>query len=179
MKRRLHVLKGSLLFCFLAFLFTSKAQQPPTSLTDEEIAWIALSYAKIDIDYATLALLKTDEKSIVDYAKGIHEDNSGNIIEAEALFQELTLNPMEHPYSEKIWNQARQNRDELISLSESAFNDKYIHNEIAFQEDLLHAVNTLLIPQSTTPALQKFLKEKVKPTVEKHNKRIKSLKKEK
>lgn len=71
--------------------FPANAQSQ--KLTDPEIASVAVTANKIDIDYAKIAILKSKNPQIIEFAKTMEKDHAAVIDQAVALVTKLGVTP--------------------------------------------------------------------------------------
>ena len=86
---------------------------------------------------------------------------------AVALATRLKVKPEDNPTSEGLKNGGDDNLAKLKGLKDSAFDDAYIAHEIAYHEQVLDAVDKVLIPSAKNDEL-KALIAKVRPAFVAH-----------
>ncbi|HTI09067.1 MAG TPA: DUF4142 domain-containing protein [Puia sp.] len=165
-------LKNAVLGCFSAasafFLAVPSvnAQNPP-KLSDPEIAHVAVVANKIDIGYAEIALQKSKNAEVVNFAKTMSSDHQAVINQAVALVTKLKVTPLDNGVSKKMMADAEKTKAMLHSKSGKAFDKAYIDNEVAYHKAVIAAVETVLIPQAQNAELKELL-QKVDPTLKAH-----------
>ncbi len=154
-----------------ALLFASTSQmvyaQSAPSFNDAEIASIAVTANDIDIKYGELALTKTKNKEITNFAKTMINDHKAVIQQAVDLVTKLKVTPQDNALSKQLNADAETTRKMLSSKKGAAFNKAYIDNEVAYHEAVIGAVKDVLIPQSQNAELKALL-EAVLPALETH-----------
>jgi len=143
----------------------SFAQNP--KLTDPEIASVAVTANQIDINYATLAKVKSKNASVLKFAETMTNDHKAVIAQAVALVTKLKVTPKDNAVSQKLSADAEKTKKSLGALSGKAFDKAYISNEVAYHKAVIAAVETLLIPQTQNADLKALL-QKVVPALKTH-----------
>lgn len=144
----------------------SYGQETP-KLTDPEIAHVGVVANQIDIDYASIAIEKSKDKEIVNFAKTMSRDHSGVIKQATELVTRLGVTPKDNAVSRSLLEEAEKTSEVLKNLKGKKFNEAYINNEVAYHKAVIAAVKDLLIPQSTNEELKGLL-QAIVPALEAH-----------
>jgi|SRR5690606_19455588 len=161
--------KNALILVCLVLLGTSKltfGQESP-KLIDTEIASVAVVANQIDIDYAKIALKRSKNKEIIDFANRMIEDHKAVIQQAVALVEKLGVNPKDNAVSQSLLKQSKETLKTLKKASRKDFDKVYIDNEVAYHKAVIDAVNGLLIPEADNLELKSLL-EAVVPALEVH-----------
>lgn len=136
--------------------FTANAQKSQ-KLTDPEIASVAVTANQIDIDYAKIALKKSKNQQVIDFAKTMEKDHGAVIDEAVALVTKLGVTPKDNATSKSLNAQAVKTRKMLNSKSGAAFDKAYVDNEVAYHTAVIGAVENVLIPDASNKELHDLL----------------------
>lgn len=151
------LLRGTgFLACAALFSFGAAAQDAPT-LTDPEIAHVAVTANQIDVDYAAIAKERSKNKDIIHFAEAMANDHAGVIKQAAALAAKLGVTPTDNALSKSLLADAAKTAKTLRSLKGAAFDKAYIDNEVAYHKAVINAVRTVLIPQSRNAELKDLL----------------------
>ncbi len=142
------------------------AQDTP-QLTDPEIASVAVVANQIDIDYGKVAIKRSKNKEVTDFANRMIEDHSAVIKQAVALVTKLGVTPKDNAVSQSLMTQSKETLKKLNSVSKMDFDKTYIDNEVAYHEAVIGAVKNVLIPQAQNSELKDLL-EAVLPALEAH-----------
>lgn len=142
------------------------AQDTP-QLTDPEIASVAVVANQIDIDYGKVAIKRSKNKEVTDFANRMIEDHNAVIKQAVALVTKLGVTPKDNAVSQSLMNQSKETLKKLNSVSKMDFDKTYIDNEVAYHEAVIGAVKNVLIPQAQNSELKDLL-EAVLPALEAH-----------
>lgn len=142
------------------------AQDTP-QLTDPEIASVAVVANQIDIDYGKVAIKRSKNKEVTDFANRMIEDHSAVIKQAVALVTKLGVTPKDNAVSQSLMTQSKETLKKLNSVSKMDFDKTYIDNEVDYHEAVIGAVKNVLIPQAQNSELKDLL-EAVLPALEAH-----------
>ena len=160
------VLVLSVIFCNFA-LSSSVFGQKTATLTDPEIASVAVVANQNDIDFAKIAKQKSHDESVVEFANTMIKDHQSVIDLAVALVNKLGVSPKNNAVSKKMLADATKTKRMLNSKSGKAFDKAYLKNEVSYHKAVISSVKTVLIPQAQNSELKALL-EKVVPILEAH-----------
>ena len=124
---------------------------------DAEIAHIAYTAGQIDIKAAELALQKSKNKEVRDFAENMVRDHTSVNDQALALVKKLHVAPQDNDTSKSLVKQADAKQAELGQLSGAAFDKAYADNEVAYHKAVDSALETVLIPNASNPELKDLL----------------------
>jgi putative membrane protein len=145
---------GTMFAAILAtsFVFTStaKAQAP----TDPQIVGIVLGANQIDMDYAKLALTKSKNKEIRDFAQQMSTDHASLQKSVKDLGAKLNVTPADSDTAKSLKQQAADETKKLKTLSGKEFDKAYIDNEVAYHQQVIDAVSKVLIPNAKNADLK-------------------------
>ncbi|MEO6901773.1 MAG: DUF4142 domain-containing protein [Bacteroidia bacterium] len=156
---------GLVLF-FVTSLTPAFANKAP-KLSDAEIASVAVVANQNDIDFANIALKKSKDSKVLEFAKTMIADHQSVIDMAVALVKKLKVTPLNNAVSKEYLANAKKTEKMLNSESAKAFDKAYVDNEVAYHKAVIEAVKTILIPQSQNAELKALL-QKVLPILETH-----------
>lgn len=135
--------------------------------TDPQIAHIVVTANQVDIDAGKLAESKGHSKDVKAFGKQMVTDHSGVNKQAVALVTKLKVTPEDNPTSESLKKGGEDNLKNLKSLKGAAFDRAYIDHEIAYHEQVLDAIDKVLIPNAKNEELKALL-VKVRPAFVAH-----------
>jgi putative membrane protein len=124
---------------------------------DAQIAHIAYTAGQIDIKAAQLALQKSTNKEVRDFAENMVRDHTAVNDQALALVKKLNVTPEDNDTSKALVKQAEAKRSELEKLSGAKFDKAYADNEVAYHKTVDNALETVLIPDATNAELKDLL----------------------
>ena len=143
-----------------------QAQKNP-SLTDPEVASVAVVANQIDIAYADIAQKKSKDAEVLKFAATMKRDHTAVIKQAAALAKKLGVTPKDNPVSQKLLSGAAATKKQLNSKSGKAFDKAYVDNEVAYHKAVIEAVEKLLIPETENGELKQLL-QNVVPALKAH-----------
>lgn len=144
----------------------SFGQEAP-KLIDTEIASVAVVANQIDIDYAKVALKRSKNKDVLDFANRMIADHEAVIKQAVALVEKLGVTPKDNAVSQSLLSQAEETLSALKQARRKDFDKVYVTNEVAYHKAVIEAINSLLIPQADNAELKDLL-QVVVPALEVH-----------
>ncbi|MCK6607655.1 MAG: DUF4142 domain-containing protein [Flavobacterium sp.] len=153
------------LVILLVSSFSFGQKQP--QLSDPEIASVAVVANQIDISYAEIAIEKSKDKEIKEFATLMMTDHKAVIGQAVALVKKLGVTPKDNAVSQSLLSASENTKKELRAKKGKDFNKAYIDNEVAYHKAVIAAVRDLLIPQAKNTELKSLL-EAVLPALETH-----------
>ncbi|MEM0518739.1 MULTISPECIES: DUF4142 domain-containing protein [Aequorivita] len=142
------------------------AQQAP-QLNDAEIAHVAVVANQIDIDYAKIAMDRSKNPEVREFAQTMIADHNAIIEQAVALVTKLGVEPQDNAVSQSLLKQAEATTKMLKAAKGAAFDKAYVDNEVAYHQAVIDAVKGVLIPQSQNAELKALLKVAL-PILETH-----------
>jgi putative membrane protein len=154
-------------------LFTAVAVAA-TGPTDAQIAAIVVTANQVDIDAGKLAVEKSHTADVKAFAKLMITDHSGVNKSAVDLVTKLKVTPEDNPTSQSLKAGGDQNLANLKGLSGHAFDKAYVDHEVAYHEQVLDAVNKVLIPSAQNAELKALL-IKVQPVFVAHLEHAKTI----
>ena len=135
--------------------------------TDPQIVGIVTTADQIDINYAKLALSKTKNKQVRDFAQQMITDHSSVQSSVNELAAKLNVTPADSGTSNSLNAQAQQMMQKLQGLRGKAFEKAYIDNEVTYHQAVINATKTVLIPSAQNAELKSAL-EGATPLFEGH-----------
>src|SRR5579862_3569426 len=124
---------------------------------DAEIAHIAYTAGAIDIKAAKLALQKSKNKEVRDFAENMVHDHTAVNDQALALVKKLKVTPEDNDTSKALVKQADAKRAELEKLNGAEFDKAYVQNEVAYHQTVNGALQNTLIPSASNAELKELL----------------------
>lgn len=132
----------------------------PADLNDLEIAHVAYTADLIDIRYAHLALAKSKDPKVREFAQTMIRDHSA--VNDQALLKKLNANAQDNFLSKQLSAQADQLVDEMSSLSGKAFDQRYADNELGYHQAVIALVGDTFIPNIENPELKALFEQALK-----------------
>jgi len=135
--------------------------------TDPQIAHIVVTANQVDIDAGKLAQSKGKSKDVKAFGKMMVTDHTGVNKQATALVKKLKVTPEDNPTSQSLKKGGADNLANLKKLKGAEFDKAYIDHEVEYHQQVLDAVDKVLIPNAQNAEL-KGLIEKVRPAIAAH-----------
>lgn len=173
------MLKSSILILTaLTLVATSDvgAQTSPAAatLTDPQIAMIAVTADNVDIDAGKLAQEKGSSKEVKDFGATMVRDHTAVNAKATALAKKLNVTPEESTASKGLKADGDAMLAKLKGLSGAEFDKAYVDNEVAYHEKVIDTVTKTLIPNTKNGELKALL-ESAGPILTSHLEHAKHL----
>ena len=156
----------------LAFTGVAFAQGAPN---DAQIAHIVVTANQIDIDAGKIAEAKGANAQVKAFGKQMVTNHTGVNQQAVALATKLKVTPEDNGTSQALKKGAADNVKTLNGLTGAAFDKAYIDHEIAYHEQVLDAIDKVLVPNAKNEEL-KALIVKVRPAFVGHLEHAKMIK---
>ena len=154
----------ALVLMFMAGTTISFSQ---TTLSDPEVASVAVAANQIDIKYAEIAKKKSKNPEILNFAETMAKDHNAVIEQASALVKKLNVTPKDNALSQKLNTDAEETRKALNAKSAAEFDKAYINNEVAYHKAVIDAVKNVLIPETENQELKDLLSN-ILPALDAH-----------
>ena len=152
---------------FAVALHPARANAQGTAPTDPQIVGIVLGADDIDIDYAKLAMSKTQDKQVIGFAQQMINDHTAVSKSVRALAAKLNVTPADSETSNSLKTQAEKMTQKLQGLSGKEFEKAYIDNEVGYHQAVVNATKTVLVPSAQNAELKSALQGAV-PLFEGH-----------
>jgi putative membrane protein len=136
-------------------------------ITDAEIAAIVVTANQVDVEAGQLAVARTTNPKVKDFAALMVTDHTAVNKSAAELAKRLGLTPKDNPTSRSLKDGGDQNLKALTSLSGAAFDSAYVAHEVAYHRQVLDAIDSTLVPGATNAELKALL-VKVRPAFVAH-----------
>ena len=134
---------------------------------DAQIAHIVVTANQVDIDAGKLAESKGANKDVKGFGKQMVTDHTGVNKQATALVTKLKVTPEDNPTSESLKKGGEDNLANLKGLNGAAFDKAYIDHEIAYHEQVIGAIDKVLVPNAKNAELKDLI-VKVRPAFVAH-----------
>jgi len=148
------------------FLVNASAQDKGGP-SDPQIAGIVVTANAIDIDAGKLAKSHTKNKEVSKFAQLMITDHTAVNKQAGALAKKLGVKPEDSPTSQSLKTGAAENTKNLKSLKGAAFDKVYVDHEVAYHQQVLDAIDKVLIPSAKNAELKNLI-VKVRPAIAAH-----------
>lgn len=127
--------------------------------TDPQIVGIVLAADQIDIDYGKIALSKSENKQVREFANRMVTDHSAVQKDVIALADKLGVKAEDSPTSSNLKSGAADITQKLKKLRGKEFDKFYIDNEVTYHKNVTDAVDAVLIPSAQNGELKAALQD--------------------
>lgn len=149
--------KVALVVALTSILSNPAFAQGAVKLTDAQIAHFIQTARQVDAEGAKLALSKSANRAVRDFAQGLARDGIVVNKRTAGLVHKLKLTPEDNDLSRALTEHAAYRRAELAKLKGAEFDKAYIANEAAYQMTVKGALAVTLIPAAANPELKSLL----------------------
>ncbi|HEX6215345.1 MAG TPA: DUF4142 domain-containing protein [Vicinamibacterales bacterium] len=157
-----------------AGLLLAPVAAPGQAISDAQIAAVVVTANQVDIDAGQLAHSRSTNDKVKAFAQLMVTDHTGVNKAATELVTRLKVNPQASPTSEALKSGGEKNLAHLKTLKGAAFDRAYIDHELTYHQQVIDALDTVLIPGATNAELKALL-IKVRPAFIAHRDHAKSL----
>ena len=155
---------GLLTLLLGAFTLSARAEQ---KVSDAQIAAIVVAANQVDIDAGKFAAKKSANPEVQKFARTMVTDHTAVNKSAVELVTKLKVAPQENDTSRALKAGGEQSMTALRSLSGKAFDRAYVDREVAYHQQVIDALDTVLVPNAQDAALKALL-VKVRPAFVEH-----------
>jgi putative membrane protein len=145
-------------------LAIARAEQ---KVSDAQIAAIVVAANQVDIDAGKVAAEKASNAEVKKFAQTMVTDHTAVNKSAVELVTKLKVSPEENDTSRALKTGGEKNIAALRALKGKAFNKAYVDHEVTYHEQVLQALDTVLIPNARNAELKALL-VKVRPAFVEH-----------
>jgi len=139
---------------FGGFATTKAHAQAPS---DPQIVQIVQTANQIDIDQAKLALRKSKNQEVKDFANQMISDHTNMHKAVADLAKKLNVTPEDSDTSKQLKQQAAEEAKKLRALSGKAFDQEYASHEVAYHQAVIDAATKVLIPNAKNAEVKSAL----------------------
>jgi putative membrane protein len=143
------------------------AAGPDQKISDAQIAAIVVTANQVDIDAGKLAAETSSNAEVKKFADMMVTDHTSVNKSAVDLITKLKVKPQENDTSRALKAGGEKNLASLRGLKGKAFDKAYVDNEVTYHEQVIQALDTVLIPNAQNAELKALL-EKVRPAFVAH-----------
>ena len=129
----------------------------PDTLSDANITAIIVAANNADILYADLALAKSQDPGVREFATMVKKDHESVNEAAVALVTRLGVAPIDNATSFDLRDDAQTKRLILRDFEGFAFDSAYAANEVLYHASVVSALDDALIPAAQNPELKALL----------------------
>ena len=126
--------------------------------SDAEIAMIVVVADTVDVNYGKLAVEKTKNQAVKEFAETMVRDHTAVNEKAVALAKKLGVTPAASDTSKSLESNGKAELKKLKALTGSDFDKAYVANEVAYHEAVIHLLDKTLIPSARNAELKALIK---------------------
>jgi len=125
--------------------------------TDAQIAMIVVVADTVDVDYGKLAVKKTSNQAVKEFAETMVRDHSAVNDKAIALAKKLGVTPEASDTSKSLKADGKKRLAKLKALTGAEFDKTYVDNEVSYHEAVISLLDKTLIPNTKNAELKHLL----------------------
>src|SRR6202012_1342377 len=122
-----------------------------------QIVVIVTTANQIDIDAAKLALQKTKNDQVKQFAQQMVDDHTSLQQSVNDLVAKLGVKPETSDTSKALNSRTADEMKKLQGLKGSAFDNEYVSHEVAYHQQVIDAAGKVLIPSAQNAELKSAL----------------------
>ena len=157
----------TLTILFAGLLLVPAAGLLAGQMTDAQIASIVVTANQVDVDAGALVASKTNNAEVKSFAELMVTDHNAVNRAATELVTKLKVTPEDNPTSQSLKAGGEKNLAALKALDGAALDTAYVDHEVAYHQQVVEALDKLLIPGATNEELKGLL-VKVRPAFVAH-----------
>ena len=143
-------------------------------VTDPQIAAIVVTANQVDIDAGTVAEERGKSAEVKQFGRQMVAAHTGVNKQAVELVTRLKVTPQDNATSQSLKAGGDANVAHLKTLNGDQFDREYVDHEVAYHQQVLDAVDKVLIPSAANAELKALL-VKVRPAFVAHLEHAKQL----
>lgn len=159
---------------FAGLLLMPAAGLIAAEITDAHIASIVVTANQVDVDAGTFVASKTNNAEVKSFAELMVTDHNAVNHAATALVTKLKVTPQDNPTSQSLKAAGDENLAALKALDGAALDKAYVDHEVVYHQQVIDALDKILIPGATNQELKGLL-VKVRPAFVAHLEHAKAL----
>lgn len=142
---------------FVFLLSVPSATALAQGVTDAEIASIVVTANQVDVDAGALVAAKTANEEVKKFAELMVTDHESVNRAAVELATKLNVTPKDNATSQSLRAGGEENLAALRALEGKALDTAYVAHEVAYHQQVIDALDQVLIPGATNGELKALL----------------------
>jgi putative membrane protein len=138
------------------------------TLADPQVAGVMAAIDNSEIEAGMAAQKKGVSQEVRSYAQHMVTQHSQLKNELNSLLQKQGISMATSPDSNQLSLEARTTTDKLNAKSGPEFDNAYIDAQLADHKKAIETIDAKLVPVTKNPELLNFIKNRVRPGIEKH-----------
>lgn len=170
------MLKGIILIsaAFAVFQFGAYAQNLSTPPSDNQITKILTTLDEGEIAASEMAVSKSQNKEVLDYAHMMVNDHQSHIKEVQLVRRQSNLSEQTSIASGNMKRESKSAHKDLKKVSAAGFDKLYMDQQVEMHTKALDTLDHALIPNATDASLKDLL-SKTRSTVAAHLEKAKMI----
>lgn len=156
---RIHTRVPALITLVLALAPVTAVAQDAPELNDARIAHIAVTANAIDVELGELALDRSSDEGVREFANHMIRDHTAVNEQAAALAGRLGVTPEDNAVSRSLREGAEAAKGKLLAASGDDFDRAYVEREVEYHRAVLEALDDTLIPNTANAELKALLEQ--------------------
>jgi putative membrane protein len=140
-----------------AIMTANAANRTNAAPTDAQIAMIVVVADTVDVNYGKLAVKKTSNQTVKEFAETMVRDHTAVNDKAVALAKKLGVTPEASDTSKSLESNGKKELAKLKALRGAEFDKAYIDNEVSYHEAVISLLDKTLIPNTKNAELKSLL----------------------
>lgn len=136
---------------------TAEDKASASAPNDAQIAMIVVVADTVDVNYGKLAVEKTRNQAVKEFAETMVRDHSAVNDKAIALVKKLGVTPEASDTSESLESNGKKELAKLKALAGAEFDKAYVGNEVSYHEAVIGLLDKTLIPNTRNAELKSLL----------------------
>lgn len=141
----------------LSTIATASDKTSTSAPTDAQIAMIVVAADTVDVDYGKLAVKKTGNQAVREFAETMVRDHTAVNDKAIALAKKLGVKPEASDTSKSLKADGKKQLAKLTALTGAEFDKAYVDNEVNYHEAVIGLLDKTLIPNTKNAELKSLL----------------------
>lgn len=138
-------------------LLLAAAAAHAAGVNDAQIAAIVVTANQVDVDAGKLAAATTANAEVKKFAELMVTDHTAVNKSATDLVTRLGVTPEDNPTAQSLAADGKKHVAHLHTLHGAAFDRAYVKREVEYHQQVLDAVDTVLIPNAGNAELKALL----------------------
>jgi putative membrane protein len=160
--------------CAFLLAFHATAAWATDTLTDAQIAKIAVTADKAEVDSGKYAASHAKNKEVQRFAEDMVKDHGKSLDDAKDLAKAQRIEPETSPMSASLEKESKQGFAMLKKESAATFDRAYLEQQVSMHQQVLDTLDNSLIPNAKSVELRAQLQQ-TRSMVESHLEHAKQL----
>jgi putative membrane protein len=141
----------------VAAVRSAHAEDKASAPTDAQIAMIVVVADTVDVNYGKLAVKRTSNQAVKEFAETMVRDHTAVNEKAIALAKKLGVTPEATDTSKSLQSNGEKELAKLKALTGAEFDKAYVDNEVSYHEAVIGLLDKTLVPHTSNAELKSLL----------------------